>query len=85
MASSTTPTEDRSGMTETDPKRLYRSEKDRKIAGICGGLAEYFAVDPVMVRLGTVLLAVVSGFFPILVAYLVAILIVPLEPSGPSS
>jgi len=72
-------------MTETDPKRLYRSEKDRKIAGICGGLAEYFGVDPVMVRLGAVLLAVVSGFFPILIAYLVAILIVPLEPSGRSS
>ncbi len=72
-------------MSESGPKRLYRSERDRKIAGICGGLAEYFDVDPVMVRLGTVFLAVVSGFFPILVAYLVAILIVPLEPTGTST
>ena len=31
-------------------KKLYRSEKDRKIAGVCGGLAEYFAIDPVIPR-----------------------------------
>ncbi len=67
-------------MTESGPKRLYRSEKDRKIAGICGGLAEYFHADPVMVRLATVLLAVVTGFAPITLAYIVAIFIVPLEP-----
>lgn len=32
-------------------KKLYRSEKDRMIAGVCGGLADYFDVDPVVVRL----------------------------------
>jgi phage shock protein PspC (stress-responsive transcriptional regulator) len=32
-------------------KRLYRSTGDRKIAGVCGGLAEYFNVDPVIIRI----------------------------------
>jgi phage shock protein C len=38
-----------------DIKRLYRSKKDRKIFGICGGLAEYFKIDPVIVRIVAVL------------------------------
>ena len=66
-------------MTQAEPKRLYRSEKDRKIAGICGGLAEYFNLDPVIVRLAAIVIMVVSGVLPMLVVYLVAILIVPLE------
>jgi phage shock protein PspC (stress-responsive transcriptional regulator) len=67
-------------MTESAPKRLYRSETDRRIAGLCGGLAEYFNWDPTLVRLGAVVVAVVSGFLPMVVAYLVGILIVPIEP-----
>ena len=35
-------------------KRLYRSKKDKMLAGVCGGLAEYFDVDPSLVRLATV-------------------------------
>ena len=35
-------------------KRLYRSEKNRMIAGVCGGIAEYFNIDPTLVRLGFV-------------------------------
>ena len=42
-------------------KRLYRSETDRKIAGVCGGLAEYFNIDPVIVRIIFVLLVSVYG------------------------
>lgn len=67
-------------MTETVKKRLYRSEKDRRIAGVCGGLANYMDADPTLVRLITVLLGVVTGIAPFVIAYLVAILIVPLEP-----
>ena len=37
-------------------KKLYRSRKDKMLAGICGGLAEYFDVDPSLVRLASVLL-----------------------------
>lgn len=37
-------------------KKLYRSEKDKKIAGVCGGLAEYFDIDPTLVRLAWIFL-----------------------------
>ncbi len=43
------------------PKRLYRSQTERMIAGVCGGLAEYFDVDPVFMRLAFVLLAFLTG------------------------
>lgn len=58
-------------------KRLYRSRKNRVLAGICGGLAEYFDVDPVIVRLITVVLV----FFGLpLLFYLIAIFIIPNAP-----
>ncbi|MBI4302376.1 MAG: PspC domain-containing protein [Chloroflexi bacterium] len=56
-------------------KRLYRSETERMVAGICGGLAEYFDIDPVLVRLAFVLLAFASGIG--IIAYLVLWLIMP--------
>lgn len=59
-------------------KRLYRSRKNKVIAGICGGLGDYYNVDPVLIRLIAVFLTFFL-WFPILV-YLVAILIIPLEP-----
>ncbi len=57
-------------------KRLYRSESDRILGGVCGGIAEVYDLDPSMVRLATVLL-VFSGVSPFL--YLIAWLIVPSE------
>jgi phage shock protein PspC (stress-responsive transcriptional regulator) len=42
-------------------KRLYRSRKERKIGGVCGGLAEYFGLDPMVVRVIFVLAALVWG------------------------
>lgn len=42
-------------------KRLYRSKIDRKIAGVCGGLAEYFKIDPVFVRVAFVALIFANG------------------------
>lgn len=61
-------------------KRLYRSRSDRIIAGVCGGIARYLNADPVVVRLIAVLLAFASGFG--IIAYIVAWIIVPLEPMG---
>lgn len=60
-------------------KKLYRSRKDSKIAGVCGGIAEYFDIDPTIVRL----LAVFTIFFGGggIVAYIIAWIIVPLEPA----
>ena len=60
-------------------KKLYRSVTDKMLAGICGGLAEYFAVDPVIVRLVFVL-AVVFGAGSGILAYIILWIIVPQRP-----
>jgi len=59
-------------------KKLYRSRKDTKIAGVCGGIAEYFNVDSNIIRL----LAVLTIFFGGggIIAYIIAWIIIPLEP-----
>ena len=58
-------------------KKLYRSRTDRKIWGVCGGLAKYFDIDPTVVRL----LAIVTLFFGTLGiwVYIIMALVVPLE------
>jgi phage shock protein C len=60
------------------PKRLYRSKNEKMIAGVCGGLASYFSIDPTLVRLIFILLlfAPPSG----VLIYLIIWLITPLEP-----
>lgn len=59
-------------------RRLVRSTKDRKLAGVCGGLAEYFGLDPALVRL----LAIVAciAYPPLVLAYVLAIFVVPEGP-----
>ena len=59
-------------------KRLYRSQKDQQIAGVCGGVAEYLGVDPTLVRLLWVIFAIAGG--PGLLLYIIMWAIVPLEP-----
>jgi phage shock protein C len=56
-------------------KRLYRSEKEKMIAGVAGGLAEYFNIDPTLVRIGFVLATLAWGTG--VIAYLAMWLIVP--------
>ncbi len=56
-------------------KRLYRSTSERRIAGVCGGIAEYFAIDPTLVRLAWVIFIAIGGSG--ILAYLVAWLIIP--------
>ena len=60
--------------------RLYRSRDDRVIAGVCGGIARYFNIDPVLVRVGAVALAFLGGAG--LLAYLAAVLLIPNEGEG---
>ncbi len=60
-------------------KRLYRSRKNRMIAGVCGGLAEYFNVDPVIFRLVAIVLLFPGGL-PGLLPYLLMWVIVPKNP-----
>ena len=57
-------------------KRLYRSRESRMLCGVCGGIAEYFNIDPTLIRLGGVLLACVSCGTAV-VAYFVAAVIIP--------
>lgn len=59
-------------------RRLYRSRKDRKIAGVCGGLAEYFNVDPTLIRIVWAVLVLGAGTG--IIAYLLFWLIVPEAP-----
>ena len=61
-------------------KRLMRSSVDSKIAGVCGGIAEYMDVDSTVVRLVWVLVSFFSGIIPGLIAYLVAWLVMPQAP-----
>lgn len=65
-----------------EPKRLYRSEKNKIFAGICGGLGEFFNVDPTALRLVWLLIVVFTGVFPGVIAYILAVFIIPLHPSG---
>ena len=58
-------------------KRLVRSRGNKMLAGVCGGLAEYLGVDPVIVRLAAVLLTLLNGVG--LLIYLVLALIMPQE------
>lgn len=57
------------------PKRLYRSTTDRVLGGVCGGIGEYFTVDPTLIRVAAVVLAFGGGFG--ILAYLILWLIVP--------
>jgi phage shock protein C len=59
-------------------RKLYRSKANRQIAGVCGGLAEYFNVDAILIRVLFVLLAVLGGSG--LVLYVAMWIIVPKEP-----
>jgi phage shock protein C len=67
---------------DSDYKRLYRSTDDRMIAGVCAGIADYFGIDPTLVRLLFVFGAIgsVSGLFW---AYLIMAIIVPEESMRP--
>jgi phage shock protein C len=61
-------------------KKLYRSRTDKTFLGVCGGLGEFFDVDPVAIRLVWLLLIIFSGIVPGLVAYVLAALLVPKRP-----
>lgn len=57
--------------------RLQRTDSDRMIGGVCGGLAQYFKIDPVLVRLAFVLLTIYGGVGPVL--YLILLVLMPLD------
>jgi len=62
-------------------KRLYKSRKNKTIAGVCGGIAEYFDIDPVLVRLIFILFFFIGG--AAILAYIVGMIIMPNPPVEP--
>ena len=58
-------------------KRLYKSDKDKKVCGVCGGIANYFDVDPTVIRLIWVIFTLAGGSG--LIAYIIAAIIMPDE------
>ncbi|MBE9473398.1 MAG: PspC domain-containing protein [Chloroflexi bacterium] len=63
-----------------EKKRLYRSRSDRWLAGVCGGIGDYFDTDPTVIRVIFVLAALIMGGG--LLIYLILWLIIPLEPEA---
>ena len=59
-------------------KKLYKSGTDKKLAGVCGGIAEYFNIDSTLVRLGWVVFSLLGGSG--LLAYIIAAIIMPDRP-----
>ena len=64
--------------SELKNKKLYRSQTNRMIAGVCGGIAEYFSIDPNIVRLACVAISLLGGFG--ILVYIASIFIVPNNP-----
>jgi len=63
-----------------EPKKLYRSRKERMLGGVCGGIGEYFNVDPTMIRLLWVCITALTAFVGGIIAYVVCWVIIPEKP-----
>ena len=59
-------------------KRLYKSQTDKKLCGVCGGIAEYFNIDSTIVRLAWIILVFCLGTG--ILAYIIAALVIPDYP-----
>jgi|WetSurMetagenome_2_1015567.scaffolds.fasta_scaffold380863_2 phage shock protein C len=64
-------------------RKLYRSLNERMIGGVCGGLAEYFDIDPTIIRLAFLLLLIMGGNG--LLIYIILLIIMPNQPTMLSS
>ena len=61
-------------------KKLYRSDENKMLAGVCGGIAESFGVDPTLIRLAWVVFSLLGGSG--LLAYILAAIIIPRDDSN---
>lgn len=61
-------------------KKLYRSSKNKMIVGVCAGIAEFFHIDPTIVRCVVAAASVFTGLFPAAAVYALAAILIPLEP-----
>ncbi len=58
-------------------KKLQLSTSDKKVSGVCGGIGEYFSIDPTLIRLLWVVLTVATGIIPGVIGYVIAAIIIP--------
>lgn len=63
-------------------KKLYKSKTERKLAGVCGGIAVYFNIDPTIVRLIWAFVSVMSASVPGILIYAICALVIPDEPDA---
>ena len=61
-------------------KKLYKSHQNKVFSGVIGGLGEFFDVDPVILRLAWIVIFALTAFVPGIIAYIIAVLIVPPRP-----
>jgi len=61
-------------------KRVYRSRTDKKIFGVCGGIGEAYNLDPNVIRIVVVFLALATGLLPMVITYVVARFLMPSTP-----
>lgn len=63
-------------------KKLYRSKTEKQIAGVCGGIAVYFNIDPTVVRLIWIAISLLSASVLGVLIYIICALVIPEEPDG---
>ena len=61
--------------TTSTRRRLVKSRTNKKLAGVCGGLGEYFGVDPTLIRIGFVIATIFGGGFPAIPLYIILAII----------
>jgi phage shock protein C len=64
-------------------KKLYRSLTQKMMAGICGGLAEYFDIDVSIIRLIFIAIALASALIPMVIFYIIAWIVIPTQAASP--
>ena len=63
-----------------EPKRLYKSDSNRVLAGVFGGLGEYFNIDPVLLRVIWIFVVIFTAFVPGIITYILAAIVIPKRP-----
>lgn len=71
-----------SKVRESQHKRLTRSGSDRMIAGVFGGIGQYFKIQPNILRILYVLLTIFTGFVPGIIIYIILVIIMPADPQN---
>lgn len=66
-------------------KKLYKSTNDKFVAGVLGGIGEYYNMDSTLIRLAFLVLCIITAFVPAVIGYIIAAIIVPQKPHSASN